>query len=75
VKFAVFYMKGGHVLTVRGVKEVTMTRDTVTGSYSGYNIKWEEGHAPSLFTMSIPDIVAVEVHEAREFSFLDWFRG
>jgi hypothetical protein len=37
-----------------------MTRDTDTGTYIGYEIKWcWPESAPDLFTLSIPDIVAV----------------
>lgn len=75
MKFAVFYMKGGHVLTVKGVKEVSMTRDNQTGGYAGYTIEWEDGHKPALFSLSIPEIVAVEVHETKSFSFLGLLRG
>jgi hypothetical protein len=55
-----FYMKGGHVVTATGVKEVKMTRDTTTGAYIGYEVKWcWPESSPELFTLSIPDIVAV----------------
>lgn len=66
-----FYMKGGHVVTASGVEKVEMTRDNTTGSYSGYTIKWEEGHSPRLFTLSVPDIIAVHAHdEPNPLSFL-----
>lgn len=76
MKVATFYMKGNHIITVDGVKEVTMTRDHKMGSYAGYTIEWEDGYKPSLFSLSIPEIVAVKVTEAsKPYSFLGWFKG
>lgn len=56
-----FYMNGGHVIVVRDVKKVEMTRDPSTGSYSAYHLEWIDGakDTPSLFTLSIPEIIAV----------------
>jgi hypothetical protein len=63
-KVATFYMKGGHVITVGNVEKVTMIRDDSTGTYSGYTIKWlDVDKAPLLFSLSVPDIVAVHVQE------------
>ena len=57
----VFYMRGGHRVVARDVKSVEMTRDSETGSYSGYTLEWNESaKRPPLFTLSIPDIVAVD---------------
>lgn len=55
----VFYMRGGHIVTAPNVEKMEMTRDTSTGKYSGYSITWEDNKGPALFTLSIPDIVAV----------------
>jgi hypothetical protein len=61
-KVATFYMKGGHAIVVGNIKSVEMRRDATTGSYSGYSIEWEDVEKkPALFTLSIPDIVAVKV--------------
>jgi len=58
-----FYMKGGHQVVAKYAKNVKMTRDSGTGAYSGYEVEFEPGHHPSLFTVSIPDIVAVVAEE------------
>jgi hypothetical protein len=52
------YMRGGHKVVVNHVVSVTMTRGN-TGDYSGYEIIFNPDHQPSLFTLSIPDIVGV----------------
>ena len=66
-----FYMRGGHAIIVDGVEELTMTRDpSGTGAYGSYRITWEDGKQPKLFTLSIPDIVAVFADEPRKLSFL-----
>lgn len=62
MRFATFYMRGGHTITVGNVESVELTRDATTGGYAGYTIKWEDPTiAPELFSLSIPDIVAVSV--------------
>lgn len=59
-----FYMRGNHCIVVDNFKSVEMTRDSNTGGYSAYKIEWISGQkTPSLFTLSIPDIVAVVVTE------------
>ena len=59
---ATFYMKGGHVIQIDNVKSVELKRDSSTGSYSGYTIEWQDpDKRPALFSLSIPDIVAVKV--------------
>lgn len=63
-KIAMFYLRSGHMIVVPNVKEITMTRESSTGSYAGYEIKWlDQTKAPPLLTFSIPDIVAVHVTE------------
>lgn len=54
-----FYMSGGHVIMVKGIKEVTMTRDSATGRYTGYEVTYEANAKKKFLTLSIPDIVAV----------------
>jgi hypothetical protein len=57
-------MKGGHAVVANGVKEVEMQRDTTTGAYTGYVIKWADpGNTYQLFTLSVPDIVGVVAEE------------
>jgi len=64
-----FYMRGGHVVTATRVKSVEMTRDNSTGSYSGYTLEWNDPKdRPSMFTVSIPDIVAVVATEGRSWT-------
>jgi len=58
-----FHMRGGHTIVTTGVKEITMRRDNASGAYAGYEITWEEGRKPLLFSLSIPDIVAVTAVE------------
>lgn len=59
---ATFYMRGGHEITLGNLKNVEMNRDTSIGSYSGYTLEWIDGaKAPRMFSLSIPDIVAVIV--------------
>jgi len=59
---AAFYMKGGHVIVIDNIKKLEMTRDNTTGGYSGYSIDWlDVSKKPALFSLSIPDIVAVKV--------------
>ncbi len=58
---AKFYMQGGHVIVVKNVREVSMTRDP-DGSYAAYEIKWKS-NSPPLMTMSIKDIVAVSLEK------------
>jgi hypothetical protein len=53
-------MIGGLVVIAENVKKVAMIRDQTTGKYRGYDIEFEEGKAPYLFSLSIPDIVAVK---------------
>jgi hypothetical protein len=60
---ATFYMKGGHAIEVGNIKSVELTRDA-DGSYKGYTIEWADtSKSPGLFSMSIPDIVAVMVQD------------
>ena len=54
-----FYMKGGHVITAKNVKNISSTRHPTTGDYSGYSVDWSPGLAPNYFSLSIPDIVAI----------------
>jgi len=54
-----FYMRGGHAVVANNVSEVEMTRNTTDGTYTGYTLSWNEGKRPAMFTLSIPDIVAV----------------
>lgn len=59
---ATFYMRGGQTIVIGNIKGVELTRDRATGSYTGYTIEWEDiSKKPALFSMSIPDIVAVKV--------------
>lgn len=59
-----FYLRGGHEIKLSGISSVEMQRDMSTGYYRGYDIKWSNpDDAPRLFTMSIPDIVAVLTSE------------
>lgn len=61
---AVFYMRGGHVIEVGNVESVSMESNSQTGSYNGYSIVWKDKTlSPKLFTLSIPDIVAVVARE------------
>ena len=61
-KVATFYMKGGHTIVIGNIKSVEMKRDMTTGNYAGYTIEWEDvNKKPALFSLSIPDIVAVKV--------------
>ncbi len=55
----VFHMAGGTTIIARNVREVKMTRDNTTGSYSGYEIEWHYRYHPTMFTLSIPAIQAV----------------
>lgn len=58
-----FYMRGGHVVDAIGVKKLTMNRHP-EGGYLGYTIEWMYPEtSPDLFTLSIPDIVAVVATE------------
>lgn len=54
-----FYMKGGHVIVTKYVKTFTATHDRATGYYTGYEIVWEDGRNPKLFSLCLPDIVAI----------------
>lgn len=55
-----FFMKGGHIIKAPDVTDVTMKRDNTTGAYIGYDLTWANPkNAPKMFTLSIPDIVAV----------------
>jgi len=54
-----FYMTNGHVVIAEHVTKVIMTRDSTTGKYSSYNIEFEPGRVPDLFTLSVSDIIAV----------------
>ena len=61
-KQATFYLRGNHEITLDNIGSVTMTRDNETGSYAAYTIEWfDQSRAPHMFTMSLPDIVAVRV--------------
>ena len=53
-----FYMRGGHKIVVPNVKSVKMTH-LPTGFFEGYDIAFEPGHHPVVFSMSVPDIIAV----------------
>jgi len=53
-----FHMRNGSVVRAYDVTSVEMTR-AGSGAYSAYKIEWGKGAAPRLFTLSIPDIVAV----------------
>lgn len=60
---ATFYMRGGHQIVTGNVKSVSMTSNP-EGGYSAYSIKWlDAAKAPNMFSLSIPDIVAVVVVE------------
>jgi hypothetical protein len=60
-----FYMQGGHVVEAIGVKKLTMSRDP-GGGYSAYTIEWMwPDSSPELFTLSVPDIVAVVATEIK----------
>lgn len=61
-----FYMRAGHAVSTHGVNKVEMTRDSTTGSYAGYTLEWNEGKQPAMFTLSIPDIVAVRALDMDE---------
>jgi hypothetical protein len=54
-----FHMRNGSVVEAHGVTNVEMTRENSTGQYSAYSIEWAKGRSMRLFTLSIPDIVAV----------------
>jgi hypothetical protein len=54
-----FHMRNGSIVQAHGVTKVEMTRESSTGQYSGYQLEWAKGSSPRLFTLSIPDIVAV----------------
>jgi hypothetical protein len=54
-----FYMTSGHVVVAKHVIKVVMSRDAQTGKYSSYNIEFEPGRIPDLFTLSVSDIIAV----------------
>lgn len=54
-----FHMRNGSVVRTHGVTKVEMTREGSSGQYSAYSIEWVKGAAPRMFTLSIPDIVAV----------------
>lgn len=54
-----FHMRSGSTVTAEYVETVEMTRRPETGDYAGYRLEFEKGRAPRLFTVSIPDIVAV----------------
>ena len=54
-----FYMTGGHVIKVKGVKSFEAQRSEVTGKYTGYKIIFIEGAKPEFISLSIPDIVAI----------------
>jgi hypothetical protein len=54
-----FHMRNGSIVRAYGVTNVEMTRESSTGSYSAYSIEWAKGRSMRLFTLSIPDIVAV----------------
>lgn len=58
-----FYMRSGQIITVGNVKSVKVGR-AGTGQYDSYQIEWvNPALAPNLFTLSIPDIIAVIVQE------------
>jgi hypothetical protein len=59
---ATFFMRGGQTVAIGNVKSVSMTRELGTGQYSAYEIEWANPKvAPLMFTLSIPDIIAVIV--------------
>ena len=63
---ASFYMRGGQIITIGNVKKVEMTREGSTGQYSAYSSEWTNPKlAPNMFTMSIPDIIAVVAVEEK----------
>lgn len=59
---ATFCMRGRHTIVIDNIKSVEMKPDISTGNYTGYTIEWEDiWKKPDLFSLSIPDIVAVKV--------------
>lgn len=46
----------------KGAQRIVYARDNTTGGYAGYSIDWQDvSKKPALFSLSIPDIVAVKV--------------
>jgi hypothetical protein len=62
-----FFMRGNHQIIATLVKTIKMIRNTTTGAYDGYQLEWHEGGQPSLFTLSIPDIVGVVATEDKSY--------
>lgn len=54
-----FYMMGGHKVTTDHVKKITMGRNFETGKYNSYSIEWAMSANNDLFSLSVPDVVAV----------------
>lgn len=54
-----FYMQGGHAIKASGVQQVAVEKDTSTGKFTSYSVTWHQGQKPSMFTLSLSDLVAV----------------
>ncbi len=60
---AKFYMRGGHVVVVKNVENLTTNSNMDGSGFSGYKIEWKPGAKIPLLSLALQDIVAVTVEK------------
>jgi len=57
-----FYMKGGQIVSVHGVKKLTVSK-AAEGGFASYSIEWHVGFKPALLSLTLDDISAIHATE------------